>query len=84
MTKITISMPDAMGDYVTERVADGQYGNVSEYFRDLVRKEQGERRLTEDELRERLLKARASGVSPNSVKDIMSQVEHKLRADGLL
>ena len=36
MAKLTISMPDAMSEYVTARVEAGQYGNVSEYFRDLV------------------------------------------------
>lgn len=40
MAKLTISMPDAMADYVASRVETGQYGNVSEYFRDLVRREQ--------------------------------------------
>jgi antitoxin ParD1/3/4 len=33
-------MPDAMSDYIASRVETGQYGNVSEYFRDLVRREQ--------------------------------------------
>jgi antitoxin ParD1/3/4 len=84
MTKITISMPEAMNDYVSERVAKGQYGNVSEYFRDLVRKEQAEQRLTTDELRELLKRAEASGVSRNSIPDIMKQVERKLRSDGRL
>ena len=41
MAKITISMPDRMSDYVTGRIESGQYGNVSEFFRDLVRRDQG-------------------------------------------
>ena len=84
MTKVTISMPEAMSEYVSGRVASGQYGNVSEYFRDLVRRDQSQRRLTEDELREHLLRAEASGVSKSDIPDIMKRVERRLRADGRL
>lgn len=84
MTKVTISMPDAMGEYVAQRVASGQYGNVSEYFRDLVRRDQGQRRMTEDELREHLRRAEASGVSNEQIPGIIRRVEAKLRADGRL
>jgi antitoxin ParD1/3/4 len=84
MAKITISMPDAMSDYVSSRVANGQFGNVSEYFRDLVRKEQEQRRLTIDELRELLDRSNASGTSSRQIPDIMKGVEEKLRRDGRL
>lgn len=84
MSKITISMPDTMSEYVSERVADGQYGNVSEYFRDLVRKEQAERRLTRDELRKVLDDAAASGMSSEQVPDIIARLKARLRADGRL
>lgn len=43
MIRKTISMPDAMGKYIEKRVKVGQYGNDSEYIRDLVRKDQAER-----------------------------------------
>ncbi|MDP3737791.1 MAG: type II toxin-antitoxin system ParD family antitoxin [Hyphomonadaceae bacterium] len=39
MIRKTISMPDAMGKYIDQRVKVGQYGNDSEYIRDLIRKE---------------------------------------------
>ena len=81
MAKITISMPDAMSEYVSSRVQSGQYGNVSEYFRDLVRVEQKKERAFAD-LRERLERAEASGVSARKVPDIMKDVEARMRADG--
>ncbi len=84
MTKITISMPEAMNDYVSERVAKGQYGNVSEYFRDLVRKEQAQRRLTPAQLRKLLVEAESSGASTASTRDIMKRVENRLRSSGRL
>lgn len=39
----TISMPAEMGEFVEDRVRSGQYGNDSEYFRDLVRKDREQR-----------------------------------------
>ncbi len=42
MKRKTISMPDAMGDWITDRVKSGQYNNESEYIRDLVRQDQDE------------------------------------------
>lgn len=84
MTKVTISMPEQMGEYVTERVASGQYGNVSEYFRDLVRKDQSQQRLTEEQLRQRLAEAEASGISNEKIPDIVRRIEAKLRSDGRL
>jgi len=44
MSKYTMSfaLPEAMRGYIDERVAEGNYGNTSEYIRDLVRKDQQE------------------------------------------
>jgi antitoxin ParD1/3/4 len=43
MIRKTVSMPDAMGKYIDKRVRAGQYGNDSEYIRDLVRRDQASR-----------------------------------------
>jgi antitoxin ParD1/3/4 len=83
MAKMTISMPDAMSEYVASRVETGQYGNVSEYFRDLVRREQ-DRQNAAVELRRLLAEAEASGISRRKIPDIMRKVEADLRADGRL
>ncbi len=83
MAKMTISMPDAMSDYIASRIESGQYGNVSEYFRDLVRREQ-QRQKAADELRRLLAEAEASGISKRKIPDIMRKVEADLRADGRL
>jgi antitoxin ParD1/3/4 len=44
MSKNTMSfaLPEAMRDYIDERLVEGNYGNTSEYIRDLVRKDQQE------------------------------------------
>lgn len=82
MSKITISMPEAMSDYVSDRVREGQYGNVSEFFRDLVRQDQEKNRLSLEALRDRLRAGYESGVSQRTVEDIIEDVKAKLRADG--
>ena len=83
MAKLTISMPDAMSEYVASRVQSGQYGNVSEYFRDLIRHEQ-EKQQAIEELRARLERSLASGVSKRQIPDIMAAVEARMRANGEL
>ena len=40
MKSMNISLPDTMRDYIEEQVAQGCYSSVSEYFRELVRKDQ--------------------------------------------
>ncbi len=76
MTKMTISMPETMRDYVAVRVSEGQYGNVSEYFRDLVRREQ-ERREAISELRQMIDEGDASGTSPLSAEEIWAEAEQR-------
>ena len=83
MAKSRVSMPDGMSDYVAGRIDTGQYGNVSEFFRDLVRRDQ-ERRQAITELQELMTTAEASGVSPRQVPGIMKEVEVRLRAHGKL
>lgn len=47
MIRKTISMPDTMGDWISGRITQGQYNNESEYFRDLVRRDQREQERLE-------------------------------------
>jgi antitoxin ParD1/3/4 len=42
MMRKTISMPDTMAKWIAARIERGQYNNESEYFRDLVRRDQQE------------------------------------------
>jgi antitoxin ParD1/3/4 len=42
MVRKTISMPDEMGDWIADRLADGRYNNESEYVRALIRRDQDE------------------------------------------
>jgi antitoxin ParD1/3/4 len=42
---MNIALPEPLRAYVAERVESGQYGNTSEYVRDLIRKDQREQRV---------------------------------------
>lgn len=45
---MSFALPQAMREYIDDRVAAGHYGNTSEYIRDLVRRDQ------EDQAKKRL------------------------------
>jgi antitoxin ParD1/3/4 len=45
---MSFALPEAMRDYVDQRVRSGQYGNTSEYLRELIRRDQ------EDQAKKRL------------------------------
>ncbi len=83
MMRKTITIPQAMEDWVKAQINSGRYGNDSEYFRDLIRRDQ-DRRLAERELRSLIDEGLNSGVSENSIPDIMKRVEIRLRRDGKL
>lgn len=39
-TTMSIALPEAMRSWIDQRVSTGQYGNTSEYVRDLIRRDQ--------------------------------------------
>ena len=84
MSRLTISMPDQMNDWVEAQVSAGRYGNVSEYFRDLVRRDQERRDTAINELRIMLERAEASGVSKRSSSEILDAAREEARQKGLL
>lgn len=84
MSRLTISMPDQMNEWVEAQIAAGRYGNVSEYFRDLVRRDQERRETAVAELRTMLERADASGVSDRSFPEILEAARREARQKGLL
>ena len=37
---MSFALPESMRNYIDERVRGGEYGNASEYLRDLIRRDQ--------------------------------------------
>lgn len=82
--RLTISMPDQMNEWVEAQIRADRYGNVSEYFRDLVRRDQERREAAVAELRTLLERAEASGVSDRPFQDILEAARWEARHKGLL
>ena len=69
MQRKTITLTDQMDFWVKAQVNSGKFGNDSEYFRDLVRRDQ-ERQEAEIRLRSLLDEAEKSGLSDFSPQEI--------------
>ncbi len=81
MIRKTITIPNAMEDWVKAQITNGRYVNDSEYFRDLIRRDQ-DKRLAEHSLRSMIKEGLDSGTSENSILDIIKSVEGKLQRNG--
>ena len=80
MTRKTITITDQMEDWVKGQVESGKYGNDSEYFRDLIRKDQSKKDNLET-LRNLLVEGEQSGSSNLSVTDIWDEAEERHLAE---
>ncbi len=78
---ITITIPNAMNGWVKNQIASGRYGNDSEYFRDLIRRDQ-DKRFIENELFSLIEDGLNSGGSQEYVPSIMKRVEGRLKKNG--
>ena len=65
------------------RIESGRYGNDSEYFRDLIRRDQ-DKRQAEQDLLALIQEGLDSGVSTSTVHDIMKRLEDRLKKNGSL
>jgi antitoxin ParD1/3/4 len=59
MTVVNITLPDEVKEYVDQRIADGQFGSTSDYFRDLVLEDQ--KRQSQEHLELLLIEGLDSG-----------------------
>tara|TARA_R110000787_G_scaffold47549_3_gene114985 strand:- start:500 stop:748 length:249 start_codon:yes stop_codon:yes gene_type:complete len=76
MAKFSITMPDDLGAFVHEEMAERSYENVSEYFRHLVRQER-RRAKADDDLRGLIDEGLKSGVSGATLDDIWAEAGKK-------
>tara|TARA_R110000744_G_scaffold64810_3_gene133341 strand:+ start:25055 stop:25312 length:258 start_codon:yes stop_codon:yes gene_type:complete len=83
MMRKTITIPDAMENWIKTRIQSGHYANDSEYMRDLIRRDQ-ERHAAENQLRDIVQESLQSGISDSTPADIKARVENRLKADGRL
>jgi len=67
-----------MSKYVESQISSGQYGNISEYFRDLIRRDQERSQLAVDQLQKMVDAAEASGVSTLSMSEIKAEARRDM------
>ncbi|MCR8548972.1 type II toxin-antitoxin system ParD family antitoxin [Salipiger sp. P9] len=48
MATMNVSLPDPMKSWVEARTRDGRYSNVSDYVRDLIRRDQSRQQAVEE------------------------------------
>lgn len=77
MATMNISLPDQMKAWVEEQAATGDYANVSDYVRDLIRHDR-ERREAIADLQDKIDEGLASGHSDRSVDEIFESVKSRL------
>ncbi len=85
MATMNVSLPDEMKLWAEAQAQDGRYGNVSDYVRDLIRRDQ-ERAVAIAELQALIDEGIASGVSDMNMDEIfeeaMRQFERTQTANG--
>ncbi len=77
MPTMNISLPENLKDFVESQVQSGDYSSVSEFMRDLVRREQKNRQREALELQ--LLQGLTSGESIDSTPEMWDSLRERLR-----
>jgi len=72
----TITLTDKQDEWIKLQIANGDYTNDSEYFRDLIRREQDKFRILKTAVENGL----ASGVSNRTVDEIWAEAERHYQA----
>lgn len=78
MASMNVSLPDPMRDWVQGRIDSGRYASVSDYVRDLIRRDQA---VADQRARlvEALVEGEESGVSTRQVTDIVNALRQEMR-----
>ena len=74
---MSFALPESMRDYIDERVRDGNYGNTSEYLRELIRRDQ------EQQAAARLRGLIADGLASGDGLSVTDDLTTELRAQAL-
>lgn len=77
MKTMNIALPEALKQFVQERVSVGGYNSVSEYMRELIRADQ--KQSLKDWLETEILKGLASGESAPMTEEDRSYLREELR-----
>lgn len=76
-TTMSFALPEALRSYIDQRVQSGQYGNTSEYLRDLIRRDQ------EEQARKRLRELIEEGLQSGPGRPLTPGVRAELKKRAL-
>ncbi len=81
MASMNVSVPDPMLDWVQQRIESGQYASVSDYVRDLIRRDQAQADEREAIIAA-LIQGEQSGISQRRIPEILAAVKQELQKPG--
>lgn len=81
MATMNVSLPDQMKAWVETQANSGRYGNVSDYVRDLIRRDQ-ERQQKIAEFQRLVDEGRASGIGTRTLDEIRQAARQRAREAG--
>ena len=81
MASMNISVPEPMRDWVERRIASGQYASVSDYMRDLIRRDQAQADARAA-LVSALMEGEQSGESGRRIPEILAALRKDMRGAG--
>jgi antitoxin ParD1/3/4 len=78
---MSFALPEAMRAYVDQRVRSGQYGNTSEYLRELIRRDQEEqaKKFLRELIEECLNSGPGQALTPQRIAQLKKQALGKQR-----
>ena len=77
----TLTFTEQQDKWIKAQIQGGEFTNESEYIRHLIREDQARnKRFTA--LQESIQEGIDSGISEKTVKDIMNEVQSRLKSDG--
>ena len=74
-TTMSFALPEELRSYIDERVRSGQYGNTSEYMRDLIRRDQEEQ--AKKRLRELIEQGLESGAGRPLTRKLAAELKKR-------
>ena len=74
MSTMNVSLPGPLETWVEDEVKSGRYASASEYFSDLIRRDQAARKVLADALTE----GAASGPSSRTIPEIIRDTKARL------
>ena len=74
---MSFALPEALRSYVDQRVRSGQYGNTSEYLRELIRRDQ------EEQAKKRLRELIEEGLNSGNGRTLTPKVAAQLKERAL-